>query len=166
MFLFVKIANYLSSASNNLLIINPALKNLTQEAPAPSETPTVPSTRATGTNQLASSLTSISNYAFAGTGLESIDLSLTGITDSLGNSAFENAVSLNDVKLPSGLIAIPAASFAGTTALKSIAIPKTINRINAGNSTFLGAFQGSGLESIDLSETKITGGSVADQPGS
>lgn len=140
---------------------------MTQEKPAASETPTAPAVpgRATS-NQLASTLTNISNYAFAGTGLESIDLSLTGITDSLGNSAFENAVSLKDVKLPNGLIAIPAASFAGTTALKSIEIPKTINRINAGNGQFKGAFQGSGLESIDLSQTKVTGVQTANAPGS
>ena len=113
----------------------------------------------------------IDTRAFQGTGLESIDLSQTQITGSntdtaLGNSAFENAVNLSSVKLPNSLIAIPAASFAGTTALKSIDIPKTVNRINAGNSEFKGAFEGSGLESIDLSKTGVTGVANNDQPGS
>ena len=85
---------------------------------------------------------------------------------SLGNSAFQDAASLSDVKLPAGLKGIPAASFANTTSLKKIEIPSTVNRINAGNSTFLGAFQGSGLESIDLSQTKVTGVTTADQDGS
>ena len=57
-----------------------ALKTLTQEAPATSETPAPAPGRAAGTNQLASTLTNIQQYAFAGTGLESIDLSVTGIT--------------------------------------------------------------------------------------
>ena len=145
-----------------------ALKTLTQEAPA--QTPAAPGSRATG-NQLASTLKKIDTRAFQGTGLESIDLSQTQITGSntdtaLGNSAFENAVNLSSVKLPNSLIAIPAASFAGTTALKSIDIPKTVNRINAGNSEFKGAFEGSGLESIDLSKTGVTGVASNDQPGS
>ena len=161
----VTLPSTVTRISDNAFKGTTALKTLTQEAPAPSE-PTPPIGRATGTNKLASTLTNISNYAFAGTGLESIDLSLTGITDSLGNSAFENAVSLKDVKLPNGLIAIPAASFAGTTALKSIEIPKTINRINAGNGQFKGAFQGSGLESIDLSGTGVTGDPTANATGS
>ena len=143
---------------------------MTQEKPTPSETPTPPAGRATG-NKLASTLTKIDNFAFQGTGLESIDLSQTGIIGygdnvSLGNSAFQDAVNLSDVKLPTGLIAIPAASFANTTSLKKIEIPSTVNRINAGNDTFLGAFQGSGLTSIDLSQTKVTGVATADQDGS
>lgn len=111
------------------------------------------------------------NYAFQGTGLTSIDLSETGITNannsgkSLGNSAFQDAVNLSDVKLPKTLTTIPAASFANTTALKSIEIPSTVTTINGGNSEFKGAFQGSGLESIDLSKTGITGGTTANTPG-
>lgn len=116
-------------------------------------------------------MTYIGTSAFQGTGLESIDLSETKIIGygdnvSLGNSAFQDATSLSDVKLPTGLKGIPAASFANTTSLKKIAIPSTVNRINAGNDTFLGAFQGSGLTSIDLSQTKVTGVATADQDGS
>ena len=163
----VKLPSTVTSIEQNAFQGTTALKTLTQEAPAPSE-PTPPTGRATG-NKLASTLTNIGNYAFAGTGLESIDLSETKITGdsstSLGNSAFENAASLSDVKLPAGLIAISAASFAGTTSLKKIEIPKTVNRINAGNSTFKGAFQGSGLESIDLSGTGVTGGTAANTDG-
>ena len=166
----VKLPSTVTRINDNAFKNTTALKTLTQEKPAASETPSAPAGRATG-NQLASTLTSIGNYAFQGTGLESIDLSETGIIGygenvSLGNSAFQDAASLSDVKLPTGLKGIPAASFANTTSLKSIKIPDTVNRINAGNSTFLGAFQGSGLTSIDLSQTKVTGRSDADQDGS
>ena len=141
---------------------------MTQEKLAPSETtPSAPSRAAT--NQLASTLTSIGTRAFKGTGLESIDLSLTqinGDSNALGNSAFQNAVSLSSVILPNGLTTISAASFANTTALKSIKIPDTVNKINAGNSEFPGAFQGSGLESIDLSKTGIVKGGDTDANGS
>ena len=164
----VKLPSSVTTINANAFQGTTALKNLTQEAPA--QTPAAPGSRATG-NQLASTLKKIDTRAFQGTGLESIDLSQTQITGSntdtaLGNSAFQDAASLNDVKLPSGLIAIPAASFAGTTALKSIDIPKTVNRINAGNSEFKGAFEGSGLESIDLSKTGVTGVANNDRPGS
>ena len=161
----VKLPSTVTTIGQNAFKDTTALKTLTQAEPTPSETPTG---RAAG-NKLASSLTSIGNSAFQGTGLESIDLSETKIigydTNSLGNSAFQDAASLSDVKLPTGLKGIPAASFANTTSLKSIKIPDTVNRINAGNSTFLGAFQGSGLESIDLSQTKVTGGTTANTNG-
>ena len=164
----VKLPSTVTRISDNAFKGTTALKTLTQEKPAPSETPSAPSRAAT--NQLASTLTYIGTSAFQGTGLESIDLSETGIigydTNSLGNSAFQDAASLSDVKLPTGLKGIPAASFANTTSLKKIEIPSTVNRINAGNDTFLGAFQGSGLTSIDLSQTKVTGKSDADRDGS
>ena len=165
----VKLPSTVTRINDNAFKGTTALKNLTQEKPAPSEpAPSAPSRAAT--NQLASTLTYIGTSAFQGTGLESIDLSETKIigynTNSLGNSAFQDAASLSDVTLPTGLKGIPAASFANTTSLKSIKIPDTVNRINAGNSTFLGAFQGSGLTSIDLSQTKVTGVTTADQDGS
>lgn len=139
-----------------------ALKTLTQAEPTPSETPTTPTGRATS-NKLASTLKKIDTRAFQGTGLESIDLSETkilgtGSDTALGNSAFQDAVSLSSVTLPKTLTTISAASFANTTSLKSIKIPDTVNRINAGNSEYKGAFQGSGLTSIDLSGTKIVSG--------
>ena len=164
----VKLPSTVTRINDNAFKGTTALKNLTQEKPAASETPAAPG-RATD-NQLASTLTYIGTSAFQGTGLESIDLSETKIigydTNSLGNSAFQDAASLKDVTLPTGLKGIPAASFANTTSLKSIKIPDTVNRINAGNDTFLGAFQGSGLTSIDLSQTKVTGRSDSDQDGS
>ena len=165
----VKLPSTVTRINDNAFKGTTALKNLTQEKPAASETPAAPGSRATD-NQLASTLTYIGTSAFQGTGLESIDLSETKIigydTNSLGNSAFQDAASLSDVKLPTGLKGIPAASFANTTSLKKIEIPSTVNRINAGNDTFLGAFQGSGLTSIDLSQTKVTGRSESDQDGS
>ena len=158
----VKLPSTVTRINDNAFKNTTALKTLTQEKPAASETPAPgPTGRATD-NQLASTLKKIDTRAFQGTGLESIDLSETGIlgtgeTTALGNSAFQDAVNLSNVKLPNGLIAIPAASFAGTVKLTSIEIPNTVNRINAGNSQFKGAFQGSGLTSIDLSQTKVTG---------
>ena len=160
----VKLPSTVASIGQNAFKGTTLLKNLTQEAPATSETP-APGSRATG-NQLASTLTSIETRAFQGTGLESIDLSLTRITTGLGNSAFQDAVSLSSVTLPKTLTAISAASFAGTVKLTSIAIPSSVNRINAGNNEFLGAFQGSGLTSIDLSGTGITGKQENNQDGS
>ena len=96
---------------------------------------------------------------------------------------FKNAVSLKEVKLPSNLTKLGASCFAGataltsvdfgqalvntfgagvfanTTSLTSIKIPATLKEINAGNDQYPGAFEGSGLTSIDLSGTKIvTGG--------
>ena len=162
----VKLPSTVTLIEQNAFQNTTALKTLTQEAPAqtPSETP-APG-RATGTNQLASTLKKIDTRAFQGTGLESIDLSQTQITGSgdnaLGNSAFQDAASLSDVKLPNGLTTIPAASFANTTSLKNIAIPSTVKRINFGNNDFPGAFQGSGLESIDLSGTKMVIGGGSD----
>lgn len=162
----VKLPSTVTLIEQNAFKGTTLLKTLTQEAPAqtPSETP-APG-RATGTNQLASTLKKIDTRAFQGTGLESIDLSQTQITGSgdnaLGNSAFQDAASLSDVKLPNGLTTIPAASFANTTSLKSIAIPSTVNRINFGNNDFPGAFQGSGLTSIDLSGTKMVIGGGTD----
>lgn len=154
--------------NNNAFAGATALKNLTQAEPATSETP-APGARAT--NQLASTLTAIGQYAFAGTGLTSIDLSQTKITGAstatsiqtpgfLGNGVFQDATSLSSVTLPSGLTTIPAATFAGTTSLTSIEIPSSVNKINAGggNDRVKGAFEGSGLESIDLSKTQIISG--------
>ena len=166
----VKLPSTVTRINDNAFKGTTALKNLTQEKPAPSEPAPGPAGRAT-TNKLASTLTYIGTSAFQGTGLESIDLSETKIIGygdnvSLGNSAFQDAASLSDVTLPTGLKGIPAASFANTTSLKKIEIPSTVNRINAGNSAFLGAFQGSGLTSIDLSQTKVTGRSDSDQDGS
>ena len=167
----VKLPSSVTTINNNAFKGTTLLKTLTQEKPASSET--APGSRAAG-NQLASTLISIGQSAFQGTGLESIDLSQTTITgvgttlqngNFLGNSVFQDAVSLKEVKLPTGLKAIPAASFANTTALKSIAIPSTVNRINAGNGQFKGAFQGSGLTSIDLSGTEIVGKTTANTDG-
>ena len=61
-------------------------------------------------------------------------------------------------QLPSGLTTINQNAFQGCTSLTTIAIPSTVTTINAGNSNFKGAFQGSGLTSIDLSGTKIVSG--------
>ena len=95
---------------------------------------------------------------------------------------FKNAVQLKSVKLPNNLTKLGADCFAGataltdvdfgeapvntfgagvfsnTTALKSIKIPATLSEINAAGANYLGAFEGSGLESVDLSGTQIATG--------
>lgn len=53
--------------------------------------------------------------------------------------------------LPDTLQTIPAGLAAGTTALTELKIPASVTQINDGNSDNPGAFQGSGLTSIDLS---------------
>ena len=111
----------------------------------------------TNTNgKLTSSVQSIGTYAFAKTGLASIDLSETKVTGegnvtSLGNSVFQEATSLTTLNLPITLTTIPAGMVAGATSLKSLTIPASVTKINGGNGQYPGAFQGSGLESIDLS---------------
>ena len=153
----VKLPSTVTSISDNAFKGTTLLKTLTQAEPTPpSETPGPGAREAS--NQLASTLESIGNNAFQGTGLASIDLSKTKINGSdknLGNGAFQDAASLSDIQLPTGLTKINAATFAGTVKLEAIAIPSTVTTINAGNANIKGAFQGSGLTSIDLSGTKI-----------
>lgn len=121
----------------------------------------------TSTNKLSGSINSIGTRAFQGTGLEQIDLSDVQVTTSLGNSAFQQATSLTSLKLPSGLQVIPAGMVAGATALTSLEIPSGVAAINGGNADYPGAFEGSGIQNIDLSGTKLatwqsSGDSVAD----
>ena len=97
----------------------------------------------------------------ATTSLTTIDLSATQVT-SLPTNLFNGCSSLSNVKLPAGLTEIGQSAFQGTTSLTTIAIPSTVKRINFGNSYFPGAFQGSGLESIDLSGTKMVIGGGSD----
>lgn len=117
------------------------------------EAPSV-SGRADG-NKLTKSINRINSYAFAGTGLENINLKDTSITNGLGNSVFQQATSLKTLELPSGLTTIPAGMAAGTTTLTSLNIPNSVTQINAGNGEFLGTFQGSGIQNIDLSGTAL-----------
>lgn len=105
--------------------------------------------------KLTSSITTISTRAFQGTGLESIDLSDVQVTASLGNSVFQQATSLANLTLPKTLTTIPAGLIAGATALQSLKIPNSVTTINGGNADYPGAFEGSGIQNIDLSGTKL-----------
>ena len=115
------------------------------------------------TNKLSSSINSIGSSAFRQTGLENISLKDTKVTGadgdtthSFGNNVFWGATKLNNLQLPDGLTTIPAGMVAGATVLTTLTIPTTVTKINDGNSDNPGAFQGSGLTSIDLSNTALT----------
>ena len=128
------------------------LKTLTQQGAASGS---VRADEATS-NKLTKSITRLGTYAFRGTGLASIDLSDTKVTGegnatSLGNSVFQQATSLSSLTLPITLTTIPAGMVAGATSLTSLTIPASVTKINGGNGQYPGAFQGSGLESLDLS---------------
>ena len=130
------------------------LKTLTQKEATGSPA------RADSSNKLTKSITSIGNYAFQNTGLVQLDLDATNITTSynesthtthFGNSIFQGATRLNDLKLPNGLLQIPAGLVAGAIALQNLNIPTSVTKINGGNDQFPGAFQGSGITNLDLS---------------
>lgn len=123
---------------------------------------------------LANTITSISTYAFKGSGiknivipaslkniyqeafsgctnLESIDLSLMDITSegTLGNQVFYGCTKLASVTLPVGIKTIPANLFDGCTSLSSITIPNTVTSIGAY------AFYKCGLTEINI-PTSVT----------
>lgn len=174
----VKLPAGVTSIGNKAFYGTTALKTLTQQsAPSTSDTPGVGDREAIGQeerstttptkNKLTSSITTISTRAFQGTGLEQIDLSDVQVTTSLGNSVFQQATNLSNLELPSGLTTIPAGMVAGTTSLTSLKIPSGVAAINGGNADYPGAFEGSGIQNIDLSGTKLatwqsSGDSVAD----
>ena len=174
----VKLPAGVTSIGNKAFYGTTALKTLTQQsAPSTLDTPGVGDREAIGQeerstttptkNKLTSSITTISTRAFQGTGLEQIDLSDVQVTTSLGNSVFQQATNLSNLELPSGLTTIPAGMVAGATSLTSLKIPSGVAAINGGNADYPGAFEGSGIQNIDLSGTKLatwqsSGDSVAD----
>lgn len=126
------------------------------------------------TIQLPGSLTRIGDYAFSGcTKLKNISLASVNI---LGNSAFHNCSQLESVSLvsitqfgtgiftkctllssvilPDGLIKIPDAMFADCSNLSTITLPSSVTNIGEG------AFRGSGLTEIDLSNILVIGDSA------
>lgn len=74
-------------------------------------------------------LTSIGEYAFESTKLETVDLSNTQIT-SLPNGSFYNCQQLNDVKLPIALTDIGERAFYQST-IASITFPSSLQKIDA-----------------------------------
>lgn len=129
---------------------------------------------------LANTITSISTYAFKGSGiknivipaslkniyqeafsgctkLESIDLSLMDITSegTLGNQVFYGCTELASATLPVGIKTIPANLFSGCTSLSSITIPNTVTSIGAY------AFYKCGLTEINIPTSVTTLGNYS-----
>ena len=86
----------------------------------------------------------IGQYAFAGTGLVSIDIPNT--VKSIGDYAFKGCESLNSVKLPDNLTVIEQYLFQNCTSLKTLDIPATVYTIETG------AFDGAGLTALTIPE--------------
>ena len=118
-----------------------------------------------GTAEIPDNYTSIGNEVFKNTGVKKVVLPST--INSIGQSAFENAINLHEINLPSGISSIGQRAFYGTSSLENISIPETVTRIEANtfhNSgikqislpsiTYIGenAFLSSELESVNLAE--------------
>lgn len=103
-----------------------------------------------GAITLASTLTSIGQYAFANcTGVKTIAFAdgASVSSFSIGSNAFQNATNLSSFALPSGLKTIAANTFSGCESLKKIVVPNTVTLIQAG------AFAGcTGLEEVEFEE--------------
>ncbi len=101
------------------------------------------------TLNLPSKITTIPSGAFKGTGLKTIGLpeSLTQIPTNL----FQNCTRLESIVIPANVKTIGSYAFAGCTSLKSANIPDPCVKIDRS------AFDGSGLESIDVNNaTDVT----------
>ncbi len=92
---------------------------------------------------LGMNLTTVSQNAFTGSGLETIDLSYV---TSLGSGVFSGCVDLHTVILSEDLLQIQASTFAGCTSLESITFPEKLTQIGKN------AFNGSGLRSVTITE--------------
>lgn len=125
---------------------------------------------------LPSTINQINFGAFEGSGLESVDLSQTGLNQ-IPAYSFMNCGSLRDVLLPQGIMAIGDSAFYGT-AITSIEIPQgvtTLDRYAFYGTASLGevtlpstvtaigdsCFESSGLSKINLPEGLETIGSSA-----
>lgn len=94
------------------------------------------------------SVTKIGNGLFRSCyGLKSVIFE--GNDTEIGHSSFSNCKDLEYVKLPSNIIAIRSFTFYSCHSLTQIDIPESVSEIDSE------AFEESGLESIDLSNTKI-----------
>lgn len=105
------------------------------------------------TLKLPTSLQTIGNGAFKYAEISSLDLSNLNNLRIIGDGAFAENTSLNDLKFPTSgtLIDIQDGAFYKTTSLQSVTLPTSgITEIKRG------VFAESGLQSLDLSNTSIT----------
>ena len=98
-------------------------------------------------------VTKLDRYAFYGSKISFI--SLPNSIREIDINAFSNSVSLEKVVLPNELEIIPKYCFSGCDNLKSIEIPDHISKIDEG------AFQYSGLESVQLPSSILFVGDYA-----
>ncbi len=102
--------------------------------------------------EIPSSVTTIAQYSFYNSGIETIEIPLT--VTSIGNNAFANCKNLNSITLPSMLETIDENTFAGCSSLTSIELPETVTTIKKS------AFAGSGIENINLNNVGTFGSDV------
>ena len=141
---------FLASGLTSLDLSNTQVTTIGQGAfanTAKLESLKVPSTLAT-LNSGSSTSGDPVTATFSGSGITELDLSNTKITQ-IAESTFSGATKLASVTLPAGLTSIGSSAFQNATSLSTITLPNSLTTI--GNN----AFQGSGLTSIDLSQTKI-----------
>ena len=99
----------------------------------------------TGIARIPAYATSIATNAFRDAiGLKTVTFLTTSQVETIGDSAFNGAVALESIVLPSSVTAIEGAAFWGTSALKSIAIPKDVATIGEN------AFRFSGIKSFQI----------------
>ena len=101
-------------------------------------------------NGTSSTLTTIGNSAFRGTGNTSFTIP-SGIT-TIGNSAFQETRSLTSITFPSGLTTIGNSAFQETESLTSITIPVSVSSI--GEYAFSGCIS---LQSLTFDDTLLIG---------
>lgn len=89
-----------------------------------------------------SKLTTMGNYVFSQSGLESVTIPAT--LTKIGTNMFADCELLSEVKFEDGLTALGNYMFKNCTALKAVTLPETL--------TFIGqySFMGSGLESVKI----------------
>ncbi len=78
------------------------------------------------------SVSTIGSSAFSGSGLETIDLTKCTRLTLVNTSLFKDCDKLTSVTLPESITSIGNGTFEGCSALKSIVLPASVNRMNGG----------------------------------
>ena len=100
-----------------------------------------------------SSVTSIGNFAFSGTGIKSLTLSSN--VSSIGTNAFEKCLNLATVTINSSKLSIGKAAFNGCVKLSDVSLPEGLSTI--GNN----AFAGTAIRNITIPSSVVTIGEQA-----